>query len=222
MNGRASAEGVTVADLLDGTFRLLRRGAPRAGIALLILAGLGIVIDSGMAGAELERSLNLSASVLVIVTQYRLTRLLLGDLAGANPTGGGIWAFIMLGILFTLGILLGLLLLVVPGIVLFVRWSIAVPILLDTDEGVIDSLRRSWRDTGADFWPILVTWLVVYGPAVLGAALGYALAVWYPDSLAGVVVANLALNGGLIVGWHAAVAIYSHFQSPPSIATVFE
>ena len=222
MNGRASDEGPTVADLLGGTFRLLRRGAPRAGIALLILAALGIVIDSRMAGPEWEGLLNLFASVLVIVAQYRVTRLLLGDLAGEMPTGGSIGAFIVLGIMSGLGILLGLLLLVVPGIVLFVRWSIAVPILLDTGDGVTDSLRRSWHDTEGCFWPILVTYLVLYGPAVAAAALGYALATWNPDNLAGVVVANLALNGGLIVGWHAAVAIYSHFQSPPSIAAVFE
>ena len=222
MNGRAADGGPTAAELLDGTFRLLRRGAGRAGAAFLILAGLGVVIDSGMAGREWEGLLNLFVSVLVIVSQYRVTRLLLGDLAGTMPSGGGIGAFILLGILSTLGIFLGLLLVVVPGIVLFVRWSIAVPILLDTDEGPADSLRRSWRETGPCFWPILVTYLALYGPAVLVAVLGYAWADRDPGNLAGVVVANIGLNVGLILGWHAAVAIYSHFQSRASISTVFE
>lgn len=222
MNGRASDEGLTAADLLDETFRLLRRGAPRAAIALVILAALGIAIDSRMAGPEWEGPLTLFTSVLVIVAQYRVTRLLLGDVAGAVPTGGGIGAFIVLGILSGLGILLGLLLLVVPGIILFVRWSIAVPILIDTGDGVIDSLRRSWRDTAGCFWPILLTYLALYGPAILAAALGYALATRNPDNLAGVVVANLAMNGGLVAGWHATVAIYSNFKILASLPTVFE
>ncbi|WP_417612279.1 hypothetical protein [Parasphingorhabdus sp.] len=48
-----------------------------------------------------------------------------------------------LGILMSLGIGFGLLLLVVPGVILTLMWIIATPVMMAEDKGVIDSLKRS-------------------------------------------------------------------------------
>jgi uncharacterized membrane protein len=59
----------------------------------------------------------------------------------------------VLGIALTSGIaiLFGSLLLVLPGLLLLIRWWVAVPVALDRDIGVVEALRESWALT-ADRW----------------------------------------------------------------------
>lgn len=59
-----------------------------------------------------------------------------------------------LTILMWLGIGLGMILLVVPGIILYVMWFIAVPALVEERRGVIAALGRSRRLTAGARWPI--------------------------------------------------------------------
>ncbi len=48
-----------------------------------------------------------------------------------------------LGILFGLGIFLGMLLLIVPGVILYLMWIVAAPVMMAEDKGIIDSFKRS-------------------------------------------------------------------------------
>jgi hypothetical protein len=52
-----------------------------------------------------------------------------------------------LSIVSTLGMMLGLILLVVPGIILALGWSTAVPVKIVERAGVFESLSRSWALT---------------------------------------------------------------------------
>jgi uncharacterized membrane protein len=66
-------------------------------------------------------------------------------------------------LLTNIGILLGFVFLIVPGIILLVRWSISVPYVISDDQiGVIEAIQRSWEETGDAFWPILLTLLIFY------------------------------------------------------------
>ena len=56
-----------------------------------------------------------------------------------------------IALLSGLGILLGALLLVIPGLFLLVRWWVAVPIALDRNVGAVEAIRESWAMT-ADYW----------------------------------------------------------------------
>jgi hypothetical protein len=109
----------------------------------------------------------------------------------------------------------------VPGVILFVRWSLSDPILLSTDDGVIEALQRSWRVTGTHFWPILVALLAIYGPGFGLAISAFALEAVSPGNIVPVILANLALTAGLIAGWHAAVAIYALLEAPDQLAETF-
>jgi hypothetical protein len=60
-----------------------------------------------------------------------------------------------IALLSGLGILFGMLLLVLPGILLLIRWWVAVPIALDRDIGVVDALRESWAMTADHMAPII-------------------------------------------------------------------
>ncbi len=56
-----------------------------------------------------------------------------------------------IALLSGLGILVGALLLVIPGLFLLVRWWVAVPVALDRNLGAAEALRESWAMT-ADHW----------------------------------------------------------------------
>jgi len=88
--------------------------------------------------------------------------------------GGGIWLIVMvltglglrdgnavlaaffgINLLAGLGIILGMILLIVPGLILAARWSAANAALLAEGDGVNAALGRSWHMTGPSLWPII-------------------------------------------------------------------
>ena len=68
----------------------------------------------------------------------------------------------MLGliVLTSLGMMIGFLLLIIPGIVLAILWSIAVPVLLAEQKGPIDAMHTSFDLVKGQFWPVLGSYCV--------------------------------------------------------------
>ena len=66
------------------------------------------------------------------------------------------------------GIWVGLLALVVPGLVLLLRWAVVAQAAAVDHEGWIDALRRSWRLTSGNAWRVL-------GLFVISGGLGFVL-----------------------------------------------
>lgn len=74
-----------------------------------------------------------------------------------------ILAYSVLAILMVLVYSVGLALLIIPGIIFMVRFSLASYYLILNDEGAIDSMQTSWRTTGEHFWPLLAAGAIIYG-----------------------------------------------------------
>jgi len=79
-------------------------------------------------------------------------------------------------LLTTFGSMLGLILCIIPGVYLWVKWSVVTPALIleEPSPGVFGSLRRSWRLTDGLFFPTFVVLLVAVAAqmavaSVLGA-----------------------------------------------------
>jgi hypothetical protein len=137
--------------------------------------------------------------------------------------GGGrrrMWALLGLNILSGLGILLGLILLIIPGAYLMVRWSAAAPALIAEDAGVTESLSRSNEAVEGRFWHVFAALLVVWTPSV-AAVLAAAVVVPEDQPLVASLALNIPLNLALVAGWHLAVAIYAGRQSHRNLAEVF-
>lgn len=66
-----------------------------------------------------------------------------------------------LGIVFAVGVALGFVLLVVPGIILLLMWAVAVPTLVVERVGIFDALRRSAELTKGSRWRILGLYVVL-------------------------------------------------------------
>jgi hypothetical protein len=101
----------------------------------------------------------------------------------------------MLGLMIGSGLLIGLgcILLIVPGVLLALRWSVAAPILVLEDRGIPESMGRSADLTRNRRWSIFLLFLIYFGiQFVLQAALS-AVGVGYQ-------VAGLGLSWGFPFG----------------------
>ncbi len=58
-------------------------------------------------------------------------------------------------LLVAVGTALGLLLLVVPGVILYVRWAVVTPALVTERLGPAEAMRRSWALVSGRSWPVL-------------------------------------------------------------------
>lgn len=75
------------------------------------------------------------------------------------------WAFVLVYVLSILGIALASLALVIPGIIVAVRWVPLIPALLARDEPAMGSFGTSWQLTSGSSWAI-------FGVAVVMIAVG--------------------------------------------------
>ncbi|MFM9977854.1 MAG: hypothetical protein ACKVOP_07405 [Sphingomonadaceae bacterium] len=97
-----------------------------------------------------------------VMLQAALVRATVEYLNDRTPNFGdciqvGLRAFLPLigiGLIVGLGVAFGLLLLIIPGIILWVMWSVAVPVHVEERAGVFDSLNRSRALTKGSRWAI--------------------------------------------------------------------
>jgi hypothetical protein len=72
------------------------------------------------------------------------------------------WPVLAVGILIAIGVALGTLLFIVPGIMLAVRWTIAVPVRVAEGPGIASALGRSAVLTRNHRWAIFGTFVVMW------------------------------------------------------------
>ncbi len=68
----------------------------------------------------------------------------------------------MIAILMTLGIMLGTLLLIVPGIILSIMWLIVIPVQVVENTGITEALSRSRELTRGNRWKIFGLYVIFF------------------------------------------------------------
>lgn len=93
------------------------------------------------------------------------------------------------GILAGIGITIGFILIVIPGLILLTFWSVGAPAIVVEGTGPIDAFSRSWQLVRGEAWPVfgvlLLTFLIVVVVAAVLGAIGAAIGV------AGFIVAGI-------------------------------
>lgn len=109
---------------------------------------------------------NLSVLVLGILTQLLVSfyfyKALLAS-SGYQANEGNFGSFLAVSVVMGLGIGLGALLLIVPGIFLSIRWFIAIQILLSEGVSPLDAMSQSWERTRGKAGEIFVSLLPALG-----------------------------------------------------------
>lgn len=147
-------------------------------------------------------------------------------LTSGQPTGidaclnQGIARFLpVLGltILWWLGISLGFLVFIVPGVILIVIWSAALPALVVERAGVFDAFGRSRSLTrgsrGAVFVTLLLLVIVLYAPAVVLGASMLGGVEQFVARIAGGGLSYAMIAASTVYGWIAAMVINAFLVS---------
>jgi hypothetical protein len=199
------AEPITIGEIFGRLGELLRENAGLAAGCLVGLTAINIGLDLISTGGGMA----LPAGLLSLGAQYYLTATVLERRGLREPGGrnrfGGFW---MLNFVSGLGLLLGYLLLILPGLYLNARWMVASPAFLAEDKGVNDALGESWAISQPSFWAILGTLLVIFVPT---CAVGFGLSLAFETLLPALAttILYLFLFGAFILSWMASVATYS-------------
>src|SRR6201985_1245449 len=65
-------------------------------------------------------------------------------------------------ILASIGITIGFVLIIVPGLILLTFWSLIVPEIVIGGAGALESFGRSWRTVRGYAWQVFGTFIVVF------------------------------------------------------------
>ena len=199
---------------LYGLMALLFVGAPQFGMlylqSTLWLANPGSSVPVGWASG-------LVSLVSTVVLQGALTRAAMDSLTGRRAGIGAATAdgvrfllpLFLIGVLSGIGVLLGLLLLVVPGIFVAVRWAVAAPIAVVEREGPTAALGRSAELTEGHRWAI-------FGLFLLFLVLAYVVEIVISVAFLAIGGANagyLAAQGALGLAYAATSAVVGALTS---------
>ncbi|MBC9034054.1 hypothetical protein IAG41_16825 [Sphingomonas sp. JC676] len=206
-------ERISPGGLVGATLTLLRNNAAAATAAFVGLVAIATIFDMLQPGSYT----NLPLGIAGALAQFILTKSALDRLGVVQRIshGAGV-GFIGLSILTNLGILVGLVLLVLPGIYLAMRWSPSVSVLIAEESGPIESMGESWRRTNGYVMPITIAYLFSLLPllGIIGVGVAEGL---FPE-FAGPIEAlglNLFVYAWLILSWYLSIAIYLAISRVP-------
>ncbi|MEM6476814.1 MAG: hypothetical protein AAF687_11665 [Pseudomonadota bacterium] len=188
---------LTFGNVVEGTFSTFARNAQPFGLYVAIVTFLGVAVEWGLPnltggitsfyGEEILTSLGLSVGIIgivlflaFIIAQYVLWQAVLRqERLGTNFADGRYLAFFGQSLLASLGIGFATVFLIIPGLIVAARWSMAPAFLIGNNDGVIDALGESWDTVSGNTTPIVLallagfvgTWLLSTGLVTSG--LGY-------------------------------------------------
>lgn len=131
--------------------------------------GYGFAVDANDTPASALFEL-VEAIVSVVGTYLLLTRFLAAR-GRWHPGGTRFWHYLGCAILSVLGAILGLIVFIVPGIMLLVRWSAASGFVIGARQGITDSLGASWHATQGSGWAIFFAALVLFFGVAVAAGI---------------------------------------------------
>jgi hypothetical protein len=158
-------------------------------LALFSTAGYWLALLVGWVGGAMA-----SASMTTVaVAAIERRAISFGDSLGIAVMR--LLPLLLLSILWTLAISVGLLLLIVPGVMLLVAWTVAWPAVIIEKEGAIAALERSAFLTRGARWPIFAIMLIAgFAALAVGGATGASSMALRSEDVGGVPVALLIVS----------------------------
>ena len=171
---------IGISDFLNSATELVKDNSRNVGIYILVVGALGAAgvalgfvepttsafqFGEGVewqSGDPLVGALfQLVVAVISVVAAYFLLAEFLAARGRLPDRSTRIWAYVGMSILAVIGLVFGLLLLVIPGIILMVRWVAASGFLIGGRKGIVESLSSSWHATSGHGMSIFLAALVL-------------------------------------------------------------
>ena len=156
--------------------------------------------------------------VVTLAASYFLLDAMLKKTALRTRSGEDMFfAYFGLTILYTLGTWAGLIAIVLPGLVIMARWSLAAPMMLARGDGVMRSLGASWERTKGNEFQIIVAMIALY---IVPLALIIAGSVMFdPADPVGIVVTQIVSSAMSALGVALGVALYGLMEGHRTAST---
>lgn len=174
-------------------------------LAYLVVGSISVGIDASLTGSLDETTVAGAVVDWILSTLVSMGVVAFYLKAHDNPNAVSLsslwhphpfWNYFAASLLLGLAIVLGLLLLIVPGIIFALMFMFATLIVIDRERGPIEAMKESMRITRGHKWPLLGFALVLVLLNVLGLlALGVGLLVSIPVSLLAFMHAYRSLAG---------------------------
>ena len=202
---RLIRRSIVVAGIIFAVVGLADALAARSNTTLTRLVALGLGLVGGLlvqgALVEVVRDLHEGREIRSLGAVYGSTRGRLGTLLGAS-------------ILYGIGVVIGLFLLLVPGLIAAARWSLIVPLVMIEGLGWQEAFARSSALVKGQTGRVLVVNLL---SNVLSAIASFALAaffIWFPPFFS--VWIGGAIAGAIVVpfGAHVLTVLYYKLTEP--------
>lgn len=189
-----STDTLDVSGIISGTIETVQVNSQAALTFFVVVAGLGTVADilstSGSTGLMVVGGLlQLVVLVVSIIAGYRLLEAML-EQSGLLSSGveRRYWPFVGQAIVMGLAISLGFVLLIIPGLIVAARWSIAQALLVGRGENVFDAMRASWEATSGHTVTIILAALVLF--IVFAVIVGLGMFVFGETTLIGILLSQ--------------------------------
>jgi hypothetical protein len=169
----AGARGLSVGDVINDTFSIYGQNAwPLLGSAIVVWVIFGFcagLLEAGGGWLAITLAAIIRMAGLALYTGF-VVRLVqdvrdgrrdqtVGDLfSSASPA---ILSLIVFGILYAIGVAIGLALLIIPGLILITFWSVGAPAIVVERADPFGAFARSWRLVRGDAWSVFGTLVVV-------------------------------------------------------------
>jgi hypothetical protein len=209
-----------IGSIVDKTLGVLEINAVPALIYVLVLTAVSVPITYASVGSTAPLQLaggQLLRNAISIVCGYFLLVAMLRRTGLQSQTGGDtLLPFIGQSIIASLAVLVGMIALIIPGLFLMARWSIAQPLLVARGDGVMASLGESWdRTKGNELSIFTAAMAVVLLPIVVIIATGV---FFGQENLAGIVIAQLATSALSLILLAMGVALYGLIMGRDGVA----
>lgn len=197
-------EDFSLGALLSKTMALARSNAVATFVAFAALVAVGTAFDYLR-----PDSLITPATLVQLIAQFVLTRIALDRLGLIQRQGAAVFAFIGLAIVSGIALMIGFILLIVPGVFMAIRWSASVPILLAEQQTIGASLSESRDRTEGRMLPIFLAMMVCALPLLAVFMIEVVNTGSMPvGPLVRALTENIALAAQQIAYIYLAVAIY--------------
>lgn len=179
------AKRIAVGDVISETFSIYGQNlGALLGSAIVVFIVVGLIAGllqaaGGLVLVLLAAAVRMAGNALYVGFVVKLVQDTrdgrrdegVGDLFSAAMPA--ILPLIGFGILFGIGVTIGFVFLIVPGLILITFWSVGAPAIVAEGIGPIDAFKRSWQLVRGDAWSVFGVLLVVLLIVILiGVVLG--------------------------------------------------
>ncbi|WAT18583.1 glycerophosphoryl diester phosphodiesterase membrane domain-containing protein [Aurantiacibacter sp. MUD11] len=221
-----AARELKIGSIINATLDVIERNMVPALIFVMVVTAVNAAIAYlGLSYTSFTRELakGAIAFVFAVAAAYVLFEVMLrkGNLV-ERKSDEELLGYALLSILYSLGVGIGFILIIFPGLYFMARWSVAQPLVIARGNGAIEAMKESWERTKGSEFSILIAIVILI---IVPAAISFLVTTGFePDDLLGITISQLISSASSMIGIAMGGALYRLIIAGPdgAMAKTFE